>query len=560
MLKLGEKIINQIYLGDKKIAKVFFGEKLVYQSEQPIFLQSAIFDGACCVDTGISHQTCRIETRQIFYETGTRQLMGFGLETASYWGASASGTFDYFLNTNALDWTDVVLEFNTEDETAPTLTVMADEQTKTTVGAKLGVYTYKLGGVESSSSTLYYAMQGEIAYNKFYIGGELVQDLRPCIDAQGVVCFYDMVTRKYFYNQGTGTLKAGNIIKFVDYISFDGASYISTGIPYQTCRLETTVKFSSDSQRMLSGWSDQAGCYWGMSSSGFLEVGGSIYATGTNLRELTTVKASLDATNKTITASVGDSSISRTGISSSRDYYIGCTITSSKLTIIGEVYGHKFWNEQGKLIKNLRPCVVAGEAGFYDMVTGKIFTNSGTGTLKPSGRFVSSILFDGASYIDTGYKHQTCKIECTIRFEETGTRQLMGFGASTGQYWGKGANSSTIEYFNGTNILDKTDVVLEYNCDNPTAPYLTTYADGKTRVGAPGSAMTGSTYSLGCISASTTKYWCTCEVWGQKFYIGGVLVQDLRPYVDDDGVACFKDIVTGEIFYNKGTGTLGYTE
>ena len=36
MLKLGEKIISDIYLGDKKIAKVFLGDKLVYQANKPI--------------------------------------------------------------------------------------------------------------------------------------------------------------------------------------------------------------------------------------------------------------------------------------------------------------------------------------------------------------------------------------------------------------------------------------------------------------------------------------------------------------------------------------------
>lgn len=45
MLKLGEKIISDIYLGDKKIAKVFWGDKLVYQANKPIFLDYISFDG-----------------------------------------------------------------------------------------------------------------------------------------------------------------------------------------------------------------------------------------------------------------------------------------------------------------------------------------------------------------------------------------------------------------------------------------------------------------------------------------------------------------------------------
>ena len=68
---------------------------------------------------------------------------------------------------------------------------------------------------------------------------------------------------------------------------------------------------------------------------------------------------------------------------------------------------------------------------------------------KAGGRFVKSILFDGASFIDTGIAHQTCDVECCIRFEENGTRQLMGFGSSTAQYWGKPANSVTLEGLSG---------------------------------------------------------------------------------------------------------------
>lgn len=38
--------------------------------------------------------------------------------------------------------------------------------------------------------------------------GELVQDLRPCRDEDGVPCLYDTVTNEYFYNKGTGDFLA----------------------------------------------------------------------------------------------------------------------------------------------------------------------------------------------------------------------------------------------------------------------------------------------------------------------------------------------------------------
>ena len=177
---------------------------------------------------------------------------------------------------------------------------------------------------------------------------------------------------------------------------------------------------------------------------------------------------------------------------------------------------------------------------------------------KAGGRFVKSILFDGASYIDTGIVHQTCTIECDIRFEETGTRQLMGFGTGSGQYWGASA-TGIFDYMSGTNALDRTLVVIDFNAEEFK---YTIYADGKSRTSASGNALSSLTYRIGAgpTGVSSNSYWCTCEVWGNKFTANSVAIQDLRPYVDENGEACFKDVVTNTLFYNQGTGTLGYTE
>jgi hypothetical protein len=220
--------------------------------------------------------------------------------------------------------------------------------------------------------------------------------------------------------------------------------------------------------------------------------------------------------------------------------------------------------ENDVLEKDLRPCIINNVVGLYDMATGKFHTNIGTGTLKASGRFVESILFDGASWIDTGIVHQTCTVETTVRFEENGTRQLMGFGSSTAQYWGKPANSVIIESLGGSNVTDKTDVIIEYNCDDSTAPTIVRIADGKTSAVSTGKTVGTMPYIIGALvwgsTATMNGYHCTCEVWNNKITINGEVVQDLRPYVDEDGIPCFYDMVTNVKFYNKGTGTLSYTE
>lgn len=45
---------------------------------------------------------------------------------------------------------------------------------------------------------------------RLYKNGELVRDLIPAVDQNGVVCLFDYVTKSYFYNQGTGVLVGGD--------------------------------------------------------------------------------------------------------------------------------------------------------------------------------------------------------------------------------------------------------------------------------------------------------------------------------------------------------------
>ena len=51
--------------------------------------------------------------------------------------------------------------------------------------------------------------QGRIYSCKLYSGDELIQDFVPCLDTEGVPCMFDLVSRKSFYNKGTGSFTWG---------------------------------------------------------------------------------------------------------------------------------------------------------------------------------------------------------------------------------------------------------------------------------------------------------------------------------------------------------------
>lgn len=580
-LKFGEKIINQLYLGDKCIAKAFLGDKLVYKSREPIFLDYIKFDGNSWIDTGVKYQTCTAEITIKYYEDNKRMLNGWSDQAGCYWGMYSDGRLElgstYLNNTNLREKTTVNISLDSSTDTL-TATINGESISRSGNGTSRN---YWIGATTAVSNA---KVVGEIYSNKFWnTEGEIIQDLRPCIHPNGTVCFYDMVTKKYLYNQGTGTLTAGNKIKFVDYVAFDGDSYIDTLFkpnPHTTRTVLDCMLLDDTSSggqgifgsRPTSVSSINSMNIWFNTSVApkklRLDCTGNYQTASTDIVDINQ-RLLIDCLDKDVTVNGVTYSAN---VDKSNATYIDYSMYLGNFNNAGNpytkgckmnVYGFTIY-DNGVLVQDLKPCVLNEVAGFYDMVTGKLFTNIGTGTLKASGRFVESILFDGASWIDTGIVHQTCTVETTIRFEENGTRQLMGFGSSTAQYWGKPANSVIIEGLGGSNVTDKTDVIIEYNCDDSTAPTIVRSADGKTSAVSTGKTVGTMPYIIGALvwgsSATTNGYQCTCEIWRHKITIGGEVVQDLKPYVDEDGVACFYDTVTNVKFYNKGTGTLSYTE
>ena len=73
------------------------------------------------------------------------------------------------------------------------------------VGSQLSIYLFArhtpTGAIQMSKSQIYYC--------RFYENDELVCDMRPCLDADGVPCMYDLIRRRTLYNQGTGSFTWG---------------------------------------------------------------------------------------------------------------------------------------------------------------------------------------------------------------------------------------------------------------------------------------------------------------------------------------------------------------
>ena len=64
----------------------------------------------------------------------------------------------------------------------------------------------------------------------------------------------------------------------------------------------------------------------------------------------------------------------------------------------------------------------------------------------------------------------------------------------------------------------------------------------------------GSRSGLLYIGSSASSYPSYCRIYKARVYEGDVLVRDFIPVLDKDNVACMYDNVSGEYFYNQGTG------
>ena len=618
MLKVGEKTIKNLYLGDKAISKAYLGDKLVYQAGKPVFLDYITFDGDSYIDTGIvptnetgAYVRLSRATEDDMVILGCRESSSTNTRVfpcASAWGSVGCGwnKYLYLFRDGRLDYSssDLRIERNlfyeqyTNYLNSRVVRVIEKTSNLDVTSVELGNLTFTptfpmfLGGVNIAGS-LSAKFKGNISQCTITEGNTIVRDLKPCIDPKGVVCFYDMVTKKYFYNQGTGTLIAGNKINFVDYIIFDGDSYIDTLFkpnPHTTRTVLDCMLLDNTSSggqgvfgaRPSSVSSINSMNIWFNTSDApktlRLDCTGNYQVTKPDNIDITQ-RLLIDCLDKDVT--INGVTYSST-VDKSNTTYLNYSMYLGNFNNAGtpytkgcnmNVYGFTIY-DNGVLIQNLKPCVVNEVACFYDMVTGKIFNNAGTGTLKASGRFVESIVGDGASWINTNYimTSEQQEVECEFEYiNATDTQQMFGLniaGKDAGIYPSTSGSNIFVRGGSGSYVVN---FVMDYAKKHTLyakaelgQPFMATF-DGETKQSTNPIDVINTThpwylFGLNKGDNASAVYCYKGKIYLFKMYDNGVLVRDFRPYVDENGNACFKDLVTDKLFYNQGTGILSYTE
>ena len=226
----------------------------------------------------------------------------------------------------------------------------------------------------------------------------VVRDYIPCYrKADSEVGLYDLISKTFYTNQGTGDFTAGvsildeqaeTLYQQVEYIQTTGTQYIDTGyIPTKNTRVEVEfVDNDTSSDTCLCGCRN---------------------ATNTDTRFIIgtyqdTVLFSygypLAVSNRpTITSGTRHSAIMFYGgalfdgvsyqvhleeIVFTRNIYVGCTNWAGNPNYYSKALFYSFrLRESGNIARDLVPCYRKsdGEIGLYDVVNGVFYTNQGTG-------------------------------------------------------------------------------------------------------------------------------------------------------------------------------------
>ena len=444
---------------------------------------------------------------------------------------------------------------------------------------------------------------------KIYDDNTLVRDFIPVLDSQGVACLFDKVTGEFYYNAGTGSFIAGEIVgeKTIEvwknasevkyklpnnltklaYIEATGVQYIDTEHQWQSNNVKVEMQYSYTSIGTNSLFGSETStpqygicayhlnttdlAFWVGSSQQLLSQ-----TVTTNLKyNLTT-----HANNGTFTMNLNNATSSATysgSVQNGRSLFIFCNNIQSGVSQYSKIklYSFKMY-DNNVLVRDYIPVLDKnGVACLYDKVTGKMFYNKGTGNFAYK-RFdytpVEYIQSTGTQWIDTNWYPSSAEIgelkfviDATFGTAGSGGWAVSGIGSS-GYFFHTGLNSNRqIVYGGGTAdvstgvVYTEKRVVAELDYKAKTMKW-TEVDSGKVLVNQSITVNTP-TASIGkfylfayATAASTIAVPYTGVIYSFKGYKNNVLIHDIIPVIDSDGTVCMFDKITQQFLYNSGTG------
>lgn len=308
-------------------------------------------------------------------------------------GFDASRGFTYSQTSNYTEITIATGENNTQD---------------------YGISAYLFSQNENGTAKYTAGSKYKLYYCKIYSSDNvLVRNFKPCKDSAGIFCLYDTVTKKYFYNKGTGYFEGPNP-KQVEYIESSGTQWMDTGV-IMTANTGIELKFAMNEQKggamIMGSWDSSLNGFllgiYDSSPNGFKYAYANSAWNGSELTYDTNIHiAKVDNTGAKIDDSVLATAGNKTLASTStiRIWQWGSQSGSFSYAK-AKVYSMKIYNS-GTLAYAFIP-VYIGTYCLYDTVNKKYYYNKGTGTFTGadslfSGDTVCLLNFEDNLTDDTG--------------------------------------------------------------------------------------------------------------------------------------------------------------
>lgn len=229
---------------------------------------------------------------------------------------------------------------------------------------------------------------------QIYDNGTLVRDYVPCINPDGAIGLYDLVTAAFFGNSGTGAFVAGAIPRElpegytqVEYIESTGTQHIDTGVkPNGNSRVVLSgYNLSASSKWVFGSWHN-----WYTNEFGFNFEEGSSAANGFRYGSTSAGVSGvplgafyLDHNGAVYTFNNTKGTMTAQQFTSNYSMYLfrfNAAGNASSGYFVGRIYYCKIY-DNGALIRDFVPCKNnAGVLGFYDFANDAFYQNAGSGT------------------------------------------------------------------------------------------------------------------------------------------------------------------------------------
>lgn len=182
-------------------------ENTVDPSESHTKLESLSVDGNCYFDTEILPDQNTNTEAKLYIKSGTTYICGarddkykYGYTVTDNFYAirgsvsSAAKNTAFWEDTWTIKQTGATASFNNN-------TVELDPIDSFTLTSP-----YYIGTMSKNGASAGAGLKGKIYYAKIYSGSELVADMIPVKKADGTLCLYDEIRKKYLYNKGSGAV------------------------------------------------------------------------------------------------------------------------------------------------------------------------------------------------------------------------------------------------------------------------------------------------------------------------------------------------------------------